>query len=281
MTLRTDASSLFPEAEQQQHLFRSSARYQARFFGLFRVTLDQQPLGEPGWRRNKARTLLKWFLLNPGDLFEIGQLARLLWPQATASSAVSNLHVTIHYLRHMLEPELATGRPSTFIRRNRHNYYWFELNDAWWTDALDAHSLRSRFKEAAQVGEISQATALANQLLAYYELKFLPEDVYEDLFASFRRQHEYAHLQLLEQLIESCAVAEHYDDALSYALRMRVLDPYSEIAVRTIAHIHLLQGNTTAAIRQIDTFQRFLKQDMGVDPGEELLSMRHDILKVL
>lgn len=280
MTLHSEPSSLYPEAELH-HLSRLRARYQAHFFGLFRVTLAQQPLGEPGWRRNKARTLLKWFLLNPGDLFEIEQLARLLWPQTAASSAISNLHVTIHYLRHMLEPDLAAGRPSTFIRRNRHNYYWFELNDAWWTDVLDVHYLRSHLKEAGQIGDIAQATACANQLLAYYELKFLPEDVYEDLFAPFRRQHEYAHLQLLEQLIESCTAAEYYDDALSYALRMRTLDPYSEIAVKTIAHIHLLQGNTTAAIRQIDTFQRFLKLDMGVEPGEELLSMRHDILQML
>src|SRR5437660_4294657 len=153
---------------EAHHLLSSRARYKAYFFGPFRVTRDDQPLGEPTWRRNKAKALLKWFLLNPGDLFSMEQLSKLFWPGITRGVAASNLHVTFHYLRHVLEPELASGSPSTFIRRNRHNYYWFDLHDVWWTDVFDVQDLSTSAKEAERRGELFQAIELSSQLISYY-----------------------------------------------------------------------------------------------------------------
>lgn len=264
--------------EDAHHPSWPHARYKASFFGPFRVMLDEQPLGEPTWRRNKARALLKWFLLNPGDLFSVDQLSRLFWPDITLNAAISNLHVTIHYLRHVLESSLAPGRPSSFIRRNRHNYYWFELNDVWWTDVLEVQYLSKLVKEAERVGEIPKMMRLYSQLLAHYNLKFLPEDIYEDVFASYRRQHDYAHVQLLSQAMHLYMQAGQLDDALACAMQILSVDPYNEDAVKTLVGIHMHQGNTTGAIRQIDNFQRFLKQDLGVEPGEDILNLRKNIL---
>src|SRR5579883_2352706 len=92
--------------QEEHHPSRASARYNAFFFGPFHVTRDEQPLGEPTWRRNKAKTLLKWFLLNPGDLFSVEQLSHVFWPEVAPKIAASNLHVTLHYLRRVLEPDL-------------------------------------------------------------------------------------------------------------------------------------------------------------------------------
>lgn len=265
--------------KEAHHPSRSRARYKAYFFGPFRITLDEQPLGEPTWRRNKAKLLLKWFLLNPGDLFGVDQLSKLFWPDISMKAAASNLHVTIHYLRHVLEPELAPGCASTFIRRNRHNYYWFEFSDVWWTDVLDVQHLSTLTKEAERNGEISRAIALYGQLISYYSLEFLPEDIYEDIFSPYRRQHDYAYTQLLDHLMQLYTQAGRLDDALSCALRILSVDPYSENAVKTMVHIHLRQGNAVGAIRQLDDFQRFLKQDLGVEPGTEILTLRSSILK--
>jgi DNA-binding SARP family transcriptional activator len=278
MTKPSNLPSTFAE-EEAHHPFLHPSRYQAYFFGPFRVTLDGQSLGELSWRRNKAKALLKWFLLSPGDLFALEQLGRLFWPNVTPKSAMSNLHVTIHYLRHMLEPELAPGRPSTFIRRNRHNYYWFELNDVWWTDVLETQHLSTLIKEAERCKEMSRAIALSRQLISYYKQKFLPEDVYEDIFSAHRRQHDYAYTQLLKQLIQFYMHTDQLDEALSCAFQiLSSVDPYSEEAVKTIVHIHLRQENTTGAIRYLDNFQSFLKQDLGIEPGEELLKLRRYIL---
>src|SRR5581483_5838624 len=111
------------------HLRRSDALYKVHFFGLFRVLRDNQPLGEPVWRRNKAKSLLKWFLLNTGRMFSADQLIKSFWPDMTRASAERNFHVSIHYLRHLLEPDLPPRHESTYIRRNKDNLYWFELDE--------------------------------------------------------------------------------------------------------------------------------------------------------
>lgn len=274
---------------QQKHSFEvekkayrplpSPAPYKAYFFGPFHVTRDEQQLGEPFWRRNKAKMLLKWFLLNPGELFSMAQLSNMFWPDASREVAIRNMHVTVHHLRRVLEPNLAPGCPSTFIRRNRHNYYWFDLSNIWWTDLFDIQHLTVAAKEAERAGDLVKAFALYGKLTSYYSLIFLPEDIYENIFAPYRRQHEYAYTQLIEHVMHLYLQANQLDDALSCAFHMLSIDPYSEEAVNTIVHIHLREGNKAAALRQLDDFSSFLKKDLGIDPGKELLTLRSNILK--
>jgi DNA-binding SARP family transcriptional activator len=264
---------------EEHHPSLAYARYKACFFGPFRVTRDEQPLGEPAWRRNKAKSLLKWFLLNPGDLFSVEQLGNLFWPEVNPKVAASNLQVTLHYLRHVLEPDLASGCSSTFIRRNRYNYYRFDLNDMWWADIFDVQHLSALAKEAEHKKEIHRAIVLYCQLVSYYNLTFLPEDIYEDIFSPYRRQHEYAYTQLLEHLMQLYIQIDRFDDAFSYALHTLAVAPYNENAVKTLIHVHLRQGNTTGALRRLDEFENTLRQDMGIEPGKELLTLRSTILK--
>lgn len=263
---------------EEHHPSRASAHYNAYFFGPFRVVRNNLHLGEPKWRRNKAKALLKWFLLNPGDLFSVEQLSKLFWPTTPPRVAASNLHVTLHYLRHVLEPDLASGNPSTFIRRNRYNYYWFDLNDDWWTDLADIRYLSTSAREAERQADFSRAIALSSQLTAYYSLTFLPEDIYEDMFSPYRRQYEYAHIQLLEHLMGLYIQTERFDQALSCALHTLSVDPYNENAVKTMVRSYLQQGNTTAALCQLDEFQMTLQQDLGIEASKDLLSLRSTIL---
>jgi DNA-binding SARP family transcriptional activator len=268
------------EQEERHSVSQTHARYKAFFFGPFRITRDEQPLGEPNWRRNKAKALLKWFLLNPGTLFSIEQLSRLFWPESTEKVAINNLHVTLHYLRRVLEPELAHGEPSSFVRRNRHNYYWFDLRGVWWSDVNEVEYLSACAKEAERRDDLAQTIILSNKLLVYYKLGFLPEDIYEDVFSPYRRQHEYAAIRLLEQLLQLYIHAERPDEALESALYLLSIDPYNESAVKAMVHIYLRQGNITGALRQIDDFQRSLKEDLGIEPEKEVLTLRETLLRV-
>lgn len=277
MTLPQEKYSSSTEKEVH-HLSQSHGRYKAYFFGPFRITRDERPLGEPKWRRNKAKALLKWFLLNPGDLFSVDQLSRLFWSDSAGKVATSNVHVALHYLRRVLEPELAPGAPSTFIRHNRHNYYWFDLHDDWWTDVSEVRHLSTLAKQAELDGELSRSIELSRQLISYYSLTFLPEDIYEDIFAPYRRQHDYAYTQWLTSLTQLYIQTGQLDDAFSCALDILSTDPYSEEAVKMLVQIHLLQGDTASAIRQLDDFQSFLKEDLGIEPGREMLTLRSSIL---
>jgi DNA-binding SARP family transcriptional activator len=110
-------------------------------------------------------------------------------------------------------------------------------------------------------------------------MTFLPEDIYEDIFSPYRRRHDCVHTQLIEHMTQLYIQANQLDDALSCALNILSINPYSEEAVNTIVHIHMQQGNTIGAIRQLEDFGSFLKKDLGIEPGKELLTLRSSILK--
>src|SRR5205807_3970182 len=117
------------------------ARYTASFFGSFRVTIDDQLIGDQN-RRKRSIHLLKWFLLNPGRQISTDELCTLFWPGRGKESAVNNLQVNLNHLRRVLEPRIRTRGASTFIHRSgKYNYYRFDHRDLWWTDAWDVRDL--------------------------------------------------------------------------------------------------------------------------------------------
>lgn len=256
----------------------TKTRYRAHLFGPFCILRDDQPLGEPIWRRNKAKTLLKWFLLNPGKLFSVDQLSRLCWSGIEQAAAVKNLHVTIHYLRHLLEPDLGPGQKSTFICRNKHNFYWFELDERWWIDIFDVEQLSTSARDAECRGDFATAITYYRKLISYHALGFLPEEVYEDSFSPYRRQYDYAYGQILEKVLQLCAQTNSLDDMLTYGFQALSLDPYCETAIKAIVNVYLRRGNAAGAIHMLDTFRDFLKRELGIAASEELRVLRKNIL---
>lgn len=253
------------------------ARFRVYFFGLFRLLYNNQALEQPVWRRNKAKSLLKWFLLHPGALCSADQLVTLFWPDISPETAYSNLHVTIHYLRRLLEPSLAPGQRSSFVHRHVNNFYQFMLDETWWVDVLEVQELVETGRELDQNGDFSGAAFYYRKVVGYCEKGFLPEDIYEDPFQQDRRHYECLFLQILLRLIEISQQHNVLHEVLDYAYQALYIDPYYEPAVKAIAHVYMEQGNTSVAMRTIDEFQRFLDDEMGIEPGKDILALRDQI----
>jgi hypothetical protein len=77
----------------------------AHFFGGFRVTRRGVPLGEGSPRREKANQLLRWLLLNPLRPVAADELLDVFWPDQDPDRALAALHVTLHAVRRLLEPD--------------------------------------------------------------------------------------------------------------------------------------------------------------------------------
>lgn len=271
-----------PAASQRQqgrsrlgpHEAQPDAAYEATFFGRFGVRCAQRPLGELSGRRGSVRTLLKWFLLHPSERVSTSSLCEMLWPGRDPARASNNLHVTLHYLRHALEPDLAKGARSRFLRHDRHQQYWFEMGGDWWTDVCEVHELAHAGAAAESDGDIGRAIELYDRVANYHELSFMPEDVYEDTFADFRRQQSRAHGESLRHLMRLYTRVNQLPSAHVIALRALQLDPYDELAVKTLVMVRLSDGNATAAARQLDGFFDTLERDLGRSADSELVDLR-------
>jgi DNA-binding SARP family transcriptional activator len=231
-------------------------------------------LGDLSGRRGSVRTLLKWFLLNPSDRVSASSLCEMLWPGREPARASNNLHVTLHYLRHALEPDLAKGARSRFLRHDRHQQYWFEMGGDWWTDVLEVRELARAGAAAESDGDIGRAIELYDRVTNYHELSFMPEDVYDDTFADYRRQQDQAHGEALRHLMRLYARVNQLPSAHAVALRALQLDPYDEQAVKTLVMVRLSDGNVAAAARQLDGFFDTLERDLGRRPDSELVNLR-------
>ncbi len=253
------------------------ATYRAYLFGPFRLFCGEQPIGELLQRRNKARMILKWFLLNPGKLGSADEFIDLFWPEISLEKAVGNFHVTMHYLRHILEPTLTARQESTFIHRKSKNFYWFQIDERWWTDTSDLEMLLERAREYDQRGDARCAAYYYRKIASYCSQGFLPEDESEDWLLPYRHRYKHIYSQVLMRLIQIYTQWNELEDVLEYAYQSIANDPYSEIAIKAIVDAHLQQGNVSTAQHRLDTFWRSLHKDLGLRPNKEFYLLRERI----
>jgi DNA-binding SARP family transcriptional activator len=257
--------------------YEYQATYRAYLFGPFRFFCGEQSIGELMQRRNKARMILKWFLLNPGRLGSADEFMDLFWPEIPLDKALGNFHVTMHYLRHMLEPTLTARQESTFIHRKPNNFYWFEMNENWWMDTSDLEMLLERAREYDLRENDRCAAYYYRKAASYCSQGFLLEDASEDWLLPYRNRYKHTYSQVLMRLIQIYTQWNELEDVLEYAYQSISSDPYSEIAIRAIVDAHLQQGNVAIAQRRLDTFWNALHSDLGLRPNKEFYILRERI----
>ncbi len=248
-------------------------RYEAQFFGPFRVWRDGVPLAELNGGRASARTLLKWFLLHPGQSVEAAQLAALLWPREKSINCTKKLYVTLHALRRALEPELTGRQPSRFISVDQGSHYRFDLCGLWRTDVGDIEKLWTMAERDDTAAEIRAY----ERLLDHYRQGFLPEDVYGDTFALHRSFQERGHDEALRHLLRLYRSAGLNYEALTTAMEILDRDSYAEDAITALVEVHLDQGNSTVALSRLDSFITTAEEELGVEPSSELLRLHERI----
>lgn len=257
--------------------YEHQAIYRGYFFGQFRFVCGKQPVGELMRRRNKARMLLKWFLLNPGKLGSIDEFIDLFWPEVSPETSLGNFHVTMHYLRHMLEPDLEPRQESRFIRRTPNNFYWLQTDESWWTDVNDIQRLLEWAHNYNLSGDKRKAAFYYRKIASYCSLGFLPENEAESWLLPYRRHYEHIYSQVLMHLIQLYTQINELEEVLEYAYQSLQVNPYNEIATRAIVNAHLQQGNVTSAQRKLEDFWTSLQRDLGLFPSKEFHDLRERI----
>jgi DNA-binding SARP family transcriptional activator len=269
--LLSERDLIHPREHERQSLYRGY------FFGQFRIFHQERPLGELVRRRNKAGMLLKWFLLNPGKLGSADEFIDLFWPEVSSKTALGNFHVTMHYLRRMLEPALKERQESAFIRRKPNNFYWFQVNENWWTDTGNVQNLFDRARKYELLGEDTKAAFYYRQVANYCSLGFLPEDTSEDWLLPYRQLYEHIYSQVLMRLIQLYTQRNDLEEVLEYAYQSLQVDPCGEMAIKAIVNVHLQRGNVLQAQRLLDTFWDSFERDLGFHPGKEFHALRERI----
>jgi len=195
------------------------------------------------WR---ARSLLAWLALNPGE-HPRGELAARFWPDVLDSSARASLRNSLWALRKALDEEDAGALVAT-----RERVGLTGAPDVW-VDAI-------AFEEDLAAGRLDEALALTRgELLAGLE----DEWVYE---------HRDAHRLRLSELLEAMAArveATDLNQAISLTRKRVAIDPLAEDAQRALIERLGRAGDRGGALVAYSRLRERLRKELGVSASPE------------
>jgi DNA-binding SARP family transcriptional activator len=280
MSLVHKMASQYPEVDLLHPCEREyQAYYRAYLFGQFRVFRENLCIGEQIQRRSKAGTLLKWFLLNPGRPVSADEFLDLFWPEISAETALGNLHVTMHHLRHLLQPELRARQKSRFIHRQSNNFYWFEMSKAWWSDSVEIQQLFDTACLFDQADSSNKASFYYRKVISTCHPGLLEEDASEEWLAPYRRNFRQIHVQALQRMIQISMQKDELEEVMEYAYQALAIDPYCEPAIKAIINVYLQEGNVILASRKFNDFWNFFQRTLGIEPSRDFYLLRERIIE--
>jgi len=205
----------------------------------------------------KTLPLLAYILLHRKQTLERQTVSFALWPDNSETDARANLRRHIHQLGRVLPP---AERP--WLIGDAHTVGWNPDSDFW----LDV----AEFERLAAAPDQLEAAA------ACYTGDLL-ETIYDDwVFFERERLLNQFH-DLLTRLTFHHRAQRDFPKAIGFARQLLHRDPFREDALRQLISIRYEAGDRAGAIQEFKTFERKLRDEMGVPPMPETLSL-HELV---
>ena len=222
--------------------------------GGLRAEVGGRPVAEDAWRRSGAAALVKLLAVTPGHRMHREQLIDILWPGLDLVAGTRRLSKALYFARRAL----AGGQV-----RLRDDLLSLEADDLW----VDVDA----FEEAAERGDTEQALAL-------YAGDLLPENRFEQ-WAELRRVQLRARVVrlLLDQGTDRESRGDRHGAVASFE-RLIGIDPVHEEAHARLMRLAASEGQRHAAVRWYGRIVESLREELGVEPNEELRRLYADIV---
>lgn len=222
--------------------------------GGFRAEVGGRPVAADAWRRTGAAALVRLLAVEPGHRMHREQVMDVLWPELDQVAGARRLTKALHFARRAL----ATGQV-----RLRDELLSLEADDLW----VDVDA----FEAAAQRGDTEQALAL-------YIGDLLPENRFDE-WAELRRVQLRARAArlLLDQGVDRESRGDLRGAAESLE-RLVGVDPVHEEAYAHLMRLAAWEGHRHVAVRWYGRLVENLREQLGVEPNEELRRLYADIV---
>jgi DNA-binding SARP family transcriptional activator/predicted ATPase len=237
--------------------------------GPLQVTLDGKPITD--FKSSKVRALLAYLAVEADRPHRRDVLAGLLWPDWPDREALSNLRYALSNLRRVIGDSARSGDRGAeppYLLVSRQSLQFNTASDSWLDVAAFAEKVEVVGSQALALEQVEEAVSL-------YQGPFLEGFTVGDS-AAFE---EWALLKR-EQLARQMTAALHrlaaayeeqgeYEKAQSYAWRQVELEPWDEVAHRTLMRTLALGRKRSRALAQYETCRRLLAEELGVEPSAE------------
>jgi DNA-binding SARP family transcriptional activator len=200
----------------------------------------------------KARALLAYLALRPGQRHSRDHVAGLLWGDVDEAQARQSLRQTLLSLRR----SLPRSRPPILLT---------ESDDVAVAAVVEVDVPRfERLASRAQPAALVQALALyRGDLLSGFHLK---EPRFQTWLQGERERLRGRAIEVLERLSTRQVGRGAIDAALQTGLRLLAMDSLQEAVHRALMRLYLQSGRTAAALNQYRICADALQRELGVEP---------------
>ena len=240
-------------------------------FGRFEVRRSDQQITLCTSR--SGQTILRYLITQPGHRASLDKIMDVCWPEDERPAALHKLRVAVSALRCSLNKDCSTQYGSGYILCKAEVY---QLNPevAVRSDVDDFLLLYQAGREAKGRCMIEQYEAACN----LYTGPFLIEDLYADWSLIQRTQLSNIHLLMCNVLADHYLGVGCYEDAVKWASRVLKENRCDENAHRKIMHAYAFQGRRDEALRQYQSCEHTLREELAMTPVPETTRLLQRIL---
>lgn len=215
-------------------------------FGRFRIERASESIQLP---TRKTEALLAYLVLNP-DKHAREKVAALFWGDSSDTEARNSLRNALAVLNKKIDRDLLLADRQTI-----------ELNSEYplWVDVLE-------FEKGASAYLADPALDVEQINLDLYQGNLLA-DFYEDWIFPLREHYRSLFLDILLQMTQAMRSQSEYERASEFARKALTVDQANERAHQHLMFCYMAQGNRSAALRQYETCQQALWEELAVKPS--------------
>jgi DNA-binding SARP family transcriptional activator len=215
----------------------------------------------------KARALLAYCALRPGEAQQREKIANLLWGDTREENARNSLRQALFLLR-------------AALKQHRSGALRID-NDTVTAEAQGIDVDVLRFEGLA----LKQTPAALEQAAALYRGDLLDgfvvdEEPFEQWLVQERERLRELALDCLARLLRHQSALETVDAAINTARRLLSLDPLQEAVHRVLMRLHARNGRREAALRQYEVCVGVLRRELQLGPEPETQQLHEEILKM-
>jgi len=235
----------------------------ASLLGPVEITVQGRVLPVLDWPRRAARSLLFMLLGSPGHRIARDFALETLWPDQQLDAAANSLYKSIHLLRRTLEPDLQTGRGSSFVVLTPD---LIGLNPEMQI-SVDADIFERGLLTRSNSPEARRNTLRSS--VALYRGEFLADEPYLD-WPVPRREALRALWQ--RSVIELAGLDRDADEPLATLSSLEALlltEPALEPAHQAVIRAYIAAGDRDAAQKAYERCERMLADELDAIPAAE------------
>lgn len=246
-------------------------KLQIHLFGNLRVFYGDQQLPPP--QPAKLTSVLSYLLLHREQLIPRDEIAFSIWTSESEADARANLRRHLHLLRRYLPPT-SPENPWLF---SEHDTTQWNLRSDYFLDVQAFEEVTNDAPNRIPAPRAEEEITRLQSAAAYYEADLL-ENQYDDWIIAERERLYRRMIRTLERLTMLQESLGDLRGAITTSERLLARDRLREENYRIIMRLSYQAGDRAAALCHFEKCSTLLREELGVEPMPETLSLRDAIV---